>query len=453
MILEKADRNLSSLKSSPVECEAEFSATRDDYTYEDLCEKFKCRERNFNRQYAHIYAGRLNAMQDAIKKSCITKWGNEVPIRKLSELAEIKSEKCIIIGTIFKHQELKPSILKEISDEHKLVPQPKMSNYISSSDQLILEDEIQRIRLIGKIDVDKLVTGIVIAVQGIENEDGTFEVEDYTFGSLNVDVERPTNCLNDSYILFVSGMNIESSVNLLSIQLLIDWVTGELGCPADQLKQSQIIRVVIAGNSVKSSTTFSSDTEEYKESLSSVKLLDQLLHYFTLQFFFQKSVAVDIMPGEHDPSNHTLPQQPIHQCVFPQSSNYTSLKRVTNPYECILQGRRILGTSGHPINDIKSLANFEDHISILESTLHWNHIAPTAPDTIACYPYYQEDPFLITVQPDVYFAGNMPTFETKLITLNGRPVRLLCLPSFAETNTCALVNLKTLECNPLSFRL
>lgn len=123
--------------------------------------------------------------------------GNEVNIRKLSELAEIKNEKCVIIGTLFKHQELKPSILKEISDEHKLLPQPKMSNYMSPSDQLILEDEIQRIRLIAHIDVEKLVTGIVIAVKGIENEDGNFEVEDYTFGSLDVGIERPINCVND----------------------------------------------------------------------------------------------------------------------------------------------------------------------------------------------------------------------------------------------------------------
>lgn len=94
------------------------------------------------------------------------------------------------------------------------------------------------------------------------------------------------------------------------------------------------------------------------------------------------------MPGQYDPSNHALPQQPIHKCVFPQSSTYTSLHRVTNPYECMLQGRRILGTAGHPINDIKSLTNFENDIDILESTLIWNHLAPTAPDTIGISYYF-----------------------------------------------------------------
>lgn len=43
--------------------------------------------------------------------------GEGYNVYKLSELHDKTGEQCIIIGTLYKHQELKPSILKEISEE------------------------------------------------------------------------------------------------------------------------------------------------------------------------------------------------------------------------------------------------------------------------------------------------------------------------------------------------
>lgn len=63
-------------------------------------------------------------------------------------------------------QQLKPSVLKEISEENQLAPQPIAANFAEDADTLMLEDELQRIRLIGEIDVHSLVTGIVCAVLG-----------------------------------------------------------------------------------------------------------------------------------------------------------------------------------------------------------------------------------------------------------------------------------------------
>lgn len=33
----------------------------------------------------------------------------------------------------------------------------------------------------------------------------------------------------------------------------------------------------------------------------------------------------------------------------------------------------------------------------LEETLEWRHMAPTAPETLGCYPFVTEDPFIVEV--------------------------------------------------------
>jgi hypothetical protein len=41
-----------------------------------------------------------------------------------------------------------------------------------------------------------------------------------------------------------------------------------------------------------------------------------------------------------------------------------------------------LSTSGQNIHDIFKFVHSDDHLDIMESTLKWRHIAPTAPDTL-----------------------------------------------------------------------
>jgi DNA polymerase delta subunit 2 len=52
----------------------------------------------------------------------------------------------------------------------------------------------------------------------------------------------------------------------------------------------------------------------------------------------------------------------------------------------------------------------------MESTLRWRHLAPTAPDTLTCYPFADDDPFVLEACPHVYVAGNQPEFATRVAT-------------------------------------
>jgi DNA polymerase delta subunit 2 len=68
---------------------------------------------------------------------------------------------------------------------------------------------------------------------------------------------------------------------------------------------------------------------------------------------------------------------------------------------------------------------------------------------------------VLTVTPDLYFAGNCSKFATSLVATGGvnndssssnkRQKRLVCLPKFGETGEAVLVNMKTLGVELLCF--
>ena len=51
-------------------------------------------------------------------------------------------------------------------------------------------------------------------------------------------------------------------------------------------------------------------------------------------------MPVDMMPGEYDPANHFMPQQPLHKCMFPKAVSYPTVTSVSNPYEAAIGGVR-----------------------------------------------------------------------------------------------------------------
>ena len=118
-----------------------------------------------------------------------------VCFHRLSELQ--RGENCIIVGTLYKQMKLKPSILKELSEQNGLVGGaiPVMTSnlrYTDPSDELILEDEVQRLSLSGSSDVDTLISGTVIALFGQvpDEHTGKFVVDEIVYQEMPDQVSR-----------------------------------------------------------------------------------------------------------------------------------------------------------------------------------------------------------------------------------------------------------------------
>jgi len=167
-----------------------------------------------------------------------------------------------------------------------------------------------------------------------------------------------------------------------------------------------------------------------------LKELDNLLAQLS------RSLPVDILPGSNDPTLYVLPQQPFARCLLPKSFQNATFKSVTNPYEFEIEGKTFLGISGQTFQNMEKYMTITDKLNLANQTLEWRHIAPTAPDQLGCYPYYDTDPFVLSQCPHVYFIGNQKEFETKLIEgSDGQRVRIICLPAFADNPIVVLVNL------------
>lgn len=381
------------------------------------------RERDFQRQFYHVYAKRLEKMRQRIQDA-------GVDVTRLADLEKGASD-VVIAGTVFKNQKLKPNILNELDNDVEdadglaLFKQPKRPKFVSDDDDLILEDDLQRIKLIANdvLKVEDFVTGVVCGFRGYEKDSGKFHVVQVVFPSVIApQIPRPMP-EKDVSVIFISGWDAS-----LASQMAVDWICGEDGEMADQEVNASVERVILAGNCVNDDVDGADD------------LLRQLAG----------SVRTEIMPGENDPANLVLPQQPLHPCLCPKAASFSSntFKTVTNPYSTeICGGIRTLGTSGQNVDDVIRNSGIDDSAEVMEALLKWSHLAPTCPDTLGCFPYRDEDPFILEKRPHLFFAGNQKHFQQK--TFEG--VKLISVPKFSESRSIVVVNMKTLDAHQVLF--
>ncbi|GME24627.1 DNA polymerase delta subunit 2 [Neofusicoccum parvum] len=455
------------------------------YTSLSTFELPKGEDRHYVQQYADMYFLRLVQLKPIVEQVAAEAWEN-YQVERVLDVRQ--GELCWVVGTIYMEMPLKPKVLDDISKEHWISAPPPREKYISpdGTHETMIEDESGRLRLTGRCLKDQiLVTGAIIAAIGTENSDGVFEVADIIVADLPRQPARweledsasavsgknkkDTHKPSGNKIALISGLQISgSATDLLQLNLLAETLCGELGGPEVAAKAATISRLIIAGDSLANACPIPS-----REELAATKRGGSKKYGYDassynaaptdhLDAFLESilpTIPVTLLPGQTDPANVQIPQQPLHPALFPKARTWArspakqaedagpgTFDPVTNPWEGEVEGWRFLGSGGQPVSDVFKYVESDDRLEMMASMLRWRCNAPTAPDTLWCYPFQDDDPLLITDCPHVYFAGNQPAFGTRIIEgPAGQEVVLIALPRFKETGQVVLVDSETRE--------
>lgn len=329
----------------------------------------------------------------------------------------------------------------------------------------MLEDESGRLRLVGiPLQTSMLVTGCIIAVMGTENANGDFEIIDLRVPDL---ARQPQRWERDDAqailanggkkrkgkgqdartaggkVAIVSGLGISGDqADIMSLDLFMEYLLGEAGGTSNQAEAGKISRLFIVGNSILDSTSLASRDDLPERKVSKKYGYDSSTYnpaptthfdYFLLNLL--PSIPITLIPGETDPANVSLPQQPIHPAMFQHSRRYTAIPgsdepgwfdSVTNPWEGDVDGWRMMGNGGQPVDDIFKYIEGDDRLEMMEHLLRWRCGAPTAPDTLCTFTI----PILSLISPAPIYKSKKRSNSPSpgLIIDNGAITRVLPIP-------------------------
>ncbi|KXS19726.1 hypothetical protein M427DRAFT_52608 [Gonapodya prolifera JEL478] len=471
-------------------------------------ERFMLNEKSFTQQYSGVYFARLAALRPRVIVEAEKRWGEGFKVgesvhptpRHVPRILDIpRGSLCWVVGTVYVEMALKPNILDEVTAEHWIVAPPPLEKYSSESDKYTLEDEHGRIKLTGSLLKDvMLVTGVVVAVLGAETKSGDFEVWDVAYASCAPQEPHQTFLVPNApnvpdpserkFVALISGLNMGSdSASHLQTELMAEWLAGWCGSVNDQKAVGKIACVIVAGGMIARESPKEGGKDsvgKFKRTTTSplaqssphpIQLLDTLLSPLA------SSSPLVLIPGPHDPTTHSLPQQPLLRGLLPNLSGWTGTSMATNPFECVVEDVRFLGHAGQPLHDLVFHTPTSSLLTLATHTLRWQHLAPTAPDTLWCYPFKGGDPFVIGGRrkgktraaegatddtdrgeggvwcPHVLFSGGGKgtNVETTIYqdASSGARVRVVIVPEFSKTGVIALVDLATGDVSSIHFGL
>eukprot|EP01064_Diplonema_japonicum_P024216 TRINITY_DN34733_c0_g1_i1.p1 TRINITY_DN34733_c0_g1~~TRINITY_DN34733_c0_g1_i1.p1 ORF type:complete len:465 (+),score=55.33 TRINITY_DN34733_c0_g1_i1:56-1396(+) len=419
----------------------------DDFEYTH--HKFLLKDQTFNQQYSHLYNARMEFCYERCRKSSESRWPG-VPMSRVVNLKQ--DTPTVIVGALYKNMKHKPDFLEQYiiemgESERMSLEDSKAEFRADESDTLSLEDQSGRIDLSGIKQLHEMCTGLVVCVKG-QVSGKVFTVDDWCFPPLHPQPDRtiPVNAEKPPcYIAFVSGLGFGANTPQHELQLdaVSSFLRGNLGC--ERIVRC-ISKLIVTGGLV-APTEDTVVAKKIKLEMSDHQIFNEapLAVSMNLADLWISQVAdampVDVMPTGSDPTNAFIPYQPIHPCLLSKSFDAVNTSLVPSPFTFVYKGVNVFGTSGENLTELRTYTLGTPNVKLLETLVKSGLMAPTAPDTLQCYPFKKVDPMQYDTAPHLVFAGNSSDFSTDLVELEkGGKTRVVSVPRFVENPGVTLVD-------------
>lgn len=401
-------------------------------------DNFLILQRQYTQQYSHIYFCRLKALRSSIESAARLKWPTVPVAEKMTEFPA-DGQRCIVIGTIYVENPSKPNILDEVALELHLKNRtshgPAENSLLKvAGNTYLVEDEFGRCQLeLGGCSQREvtLMTGVSVALLGFERaSDGVFCVEDVC--AAGVPAQPPARPRSPIAVAMLCGVSYGSDATL-DAQLVMH-----------QLTSTPLDCILVVGSVLREPPQYE-DTEQ-RMRFGAINYRLDTTHFSsfseTIKWTLQENNCdrIVLVPGLGDPTNASIPQQPIPVGIFPGCHRYWEEGRLvlaTNPALFLLDQVRFLVLPSQSVNDAKWYTGLdsldtEAAFQVIATILRCRHLAPTAPDSICCYPSFERDPFVLAPEssfPQVVVCGGQAEFAYRQV----EGIHVILLPDFLQS--------------------
>ena len=419
-------------------------------------------------QYGSLYFCRLALLGPRTRRMANRRWGSPTDQSKwvttLEASVAVDSDEMRIVGVIARHCGATDIEMRALHRVTHLADEA-LRKRARREDHLKIEDGSGRLAISMErpFDADdessarrlalELPSGSVVALRGhcrrLTSEEqgapfhhkdvGMFVIREWTLPFVPLSSPlKPSEPLGAPLrVAILSGLGLREADD-----------TNDTNALLEALRNQDVTHVIVAGNGC-ARWDVDNPSRDYTDTIvEHMQALDEFLGALCTH------ASVDYMCGADDPSPRFFPQRPMHSALLPRAAAEPRLRLCSNPHECSIGPWRFAGSSGQPIDDLSriSYGDADDApgaLHLLRRTLECGHFAPTAPETLPCQPYLDNDPLVLRHRPDVYFAGNQPEAASSVYSYTQERAKthtlLLTVPRYDRTRQLYIVELNSKE--------